>query len=133
MHFVQIRSYDNYIQANIQLNLLKEHGINCHLKDENTVTIDPFLSPAIGGMKLMVLNEDLSKAISLLDAATDAYLQTLPCPSCGAKTLERQTHVTSLNWWNRWIARLRGNAESVFTSEVICRSCGNRVTDLGFN
>ncbi len=32
----------------------EEEGINCWLKDENTVTIDPILTNAIGGIKLMV-------------------------------------------------------------------------------
>lgn len=129
MHFLQIRSYDNYIQANIQLNFLKEHGINCHLKDENTVTIDPFLSPAIGGMKLMVLDTDFSRAQLVLEEASDSYLQSQNCPVCGEQQLERRTHVKSQSWWSRWISRLRGSSDTVFKTEVICRSCGHRIED----
>jgi hypothetical protein len=54
MNFIQVRSYDNYIYAHIVLSMLQDSGINCHLKDEYTITIDPLLSPALGGIKLMV-------------------------------------------------------------------------------
>ena len=54
MNFVLLQSYDNYISAHIAMGRLEEDGINCWLKDENTVTINPILTNAIGGIKLMV-------------------------------------------------------------------------------
>ena len=33
MDFVELRSFDNYIEANIVLNMLRHRNINCHLKD----------------------------------------------------------------------------------------------------
>ena len=67
MNFVQLRSFDNYINANIQLGMLQEEGINCYLKDEYIITIDPLLSPAIGGMKLMVYETQAQRAMKLLE------------------------------------------------------------------
>jgi hypothetical protein len=67
MDFIQIRSFDNYIYAHIVLGMLQDAGINCHLKDEYTITIDPFLSPAIGGMKLMVHSSQAERAVELLE------------------------------------------------------------------
>jgi Putative prokaryotic signal transducing protein len=67
MDFIQIRSFDNYIYAHIALGMLQDAGINCHLKDEHTITIDPFLSPAIGGMKLMVHSSQAERAVELLE------------------------------------------------------------------
>jgi hypothetical protein len=67
MEFIQIRSFDNYITAHIQLAMLRDAGINCHLKDEYVVTIDPFLSPALGGMKLMVAQPQAGRALELLE------------------------------------------------------------------
>ncbi len=66
MNFVQVRSFDNYIQANIQLGMLQEEGINCHLIDEYIITLDPLLSPALGGMKLMVYETQAGRALDLL-------------------------------------------------------------------
>jgi hypothetical protein len=66
MKFVEVRSYDNYIPAHIILGKLRSEYINCHLLNENTVTIDPFLSNAIGGIKLMVAAPQLERALELL-------------------------------------------------------------------
>lgn len=68
MNFVQLRSFDNYISAHISLSMLQDAGINCHLQDEYVITLDPFLSPALGGMKLMVYPSQAARAASLLDA-----------------------------------------------------------------
>jgi hypothetical protein len=67
MEFVQLRSFDNYISAHIRLGMLQDAGINCHLKDEYSVTIQPFLSPALGGMKLMVYPSQIERASRLLE------------------------------------------------------------------
>jgi hypothetical protein len=47
--------------------MLQDAGINCYLKDEYTITIDPLLSPALGGMKLMVHPAQVQRAIELLE------------------------------------------------------------------
>ncbi len=69
MKFIELCSFDNYVTANIVLGMLQESGINCHLKDEYTVTIDPFLSPALGGMKIMVIEEQYERAAELIAEA----------------------------------------------------------------
>jgi hypothetical protein len=65
--FIEIRSYDNYIYAHIVLGKLRDADINCHLKDEYTITIDPLLSPALGGIKLMVAESQVDRALELLE------------------------------------------------------------------
>src|SRR5688500_7468257 len=87
MNFVELRSFDNYIEANTVLKMLQSFHINCHLKDEHTITIDPLLSPAIGGMKLMVHPNHVETAWSLLDKAEERYLKDIPCPICKAHAL----------------------------------------------
>ena len=67
MNFIPIRSYDNYIPAHIAMGRLKDEFINCYLENENSVTIDPFLSNAIGGIRLMVAESQAKQAIELLD------------------------------------------------------------------
>ncbi len=67
MKFVEIASFDNYIDAHILLGRLKEEYINCYLQDEYSVTIDPFLSNAIGGIKVMVVEVQAQRALDILD------------------------------------------------------------------
>lgn len=88
MEYVQLRSFDNYIEANIVLNMLRHENINCYLKDENIITIDPLLSPALGGMKLMVHHTHAERAWDLMDKAEKQYLKDIPCPVCKAHALK---------------------------------------------
>jgi hypothetical protein len=74
MHFVQLRSFDNYISAHISMTMLQDAGINCHLEDEHTITLDPFLSPALGGMKLMVYPSQAGRALRLLEQAESNHV-----------------------------------------------------------
>ena len=87
MKFVPLRTFDNYIEANIVMNMLIASGINAHLKDEFTITIDPLLSPALGGMKLMVHYTQIERAWELLEDADQQYLKSVPCPVCKAHAL----------------------------------------------
>ena len=87
MTFVPLRTFDNYIEANIVMNMLIASGINAHLKDELTVTIDPLLNPALGGMKLMVHYTQIERAWELLEDAEQQYLKSIPCPVCKAHAL----------------------------------------------
>ena len=88
MHFVPLRTFDNYVEANIVMNMLVASDINAHLKDEYSVTIDPLLSPALGGIKLMVHYTQVERAWGLLEDAEAKYLETIPCPVCKAHSLK---------------------------------------------
>ena len=80
-----LRSFDNYFQANILLTRLQSDGVECYLMDENTVTVDPLLSNAIGGIKLMVPAQQWEAAGTLLrqyDTRTAPEART--CSDCGA-------------------------------------------------
>ena len=70
MKFIEVASYDNYIPAHIAMGKLKNESINCHLVNENSVTLDPFLSNLIGGIKLMVAEEQVQRAIDLLNTTS---------------------------------------------------------------
>jgi Putative prokaryotic signal transducing protein len=62
MQVIRIRSFDNYIEANMIAGLLESEGIQSFLQDEFTATIDPMLSNAIGGIKLVVFEKDAVRA-----------------------------------------------------------------------
>jgi hypothetical protein len=64
--FIPLRTYDNYIPANMMLQRLEAEGIRAYLQDEYTVTINPIFSNQIGGIKLMVYTEQAGRASELL-------------------------------------------------------------------
>jgi len=68
MKFINVLAFDNYIPAHIAMGRLKEALINCYLQDEYSLTLDPFLSNAIGGIKLMVVDYQVERALEILNS-----------------------------------------------------------------
>ena len=100
MHFVPIFSFDNYVSAHIALGRLQEEGMDCWLKDENMVTIDPILTNAVGGIKLMVANSQADEAIAILATLQANHRATRSCPSCGSHNIE---YVSSARKAGNWL------------------------------
>ena len=98
MKLVTLRSFDNYFTANITLTKLHAAGIECYLKDENTVTIDPMLSNAIGGIKLVVKNEDEAMVRALLHNYDIEYMKAATCPKCGSNNFTYITKPGATNY-----------------------------------
>jgi len=131
MTFVPLRTFDNYIEANIVLSMLVASGINAHLKDEHTVTIDPLLSPALGGMKLMVYFAQVERAWELLEDAEHQYLQSIPCPVCKAHALK------AISVTKKYQCRLSAIINMLLCGESVeiikmyqCTSCGYDFKEL---
>lgn len=125
MKFIPIQSYNNYIDANIIMGRLEQEGIHCWLKDENTVTIDPILTNAVGGIKLMVPEIQLERAFELLKQFRSEIEATLKCPRCGSANVE---FVTTPRKASNWFGVIIG---FLFTSFALsgdkvyhCFDCG---------
>ena len=84
MKLVTIKTFDNYFLANITLTRLHADGVECYLKDEYTVTIDPILTNAIGGIKLVVKARDEEAVKKLLASYEAEYMKSACCPKCGS-------------------------------------------------
>ncbi|GAA4299835.1 DUF2007 domain-containing protein [Compostibacter hankyongensis] len=64
---ITLASYDNSFTANLYKTKLEAAGITCYLMDEHSTVLTPFLSNAIGGIKLRVFLEDAERALQVLD------------------------------------------------------------------
>lgn len=131
MSFKQIASFDNYLLANMTLGLLEENNINCHLKDENIVTIDPLLNPAVGGIKLMVFEAQEERARDLIKEAEAAYLDELICPYCNNKGLVAEEKIDS----PKTILGILKNKilygqTSLYRKYYRCKHCKSQLTEL---
>lgn len=129
--YITLRTFDNYMEARIVLNMLQHDNISCHLKDENTITIDPLLSPALGGIKLMVHQYHVQRARQLIENAEKAYLRTVACPICKAHTLK--IIFVTRKYRYRWMAVLSRllNGRPVEKLKMYrCTSCGSNFRDL---
>lgn len=63
---VTLRRYTNLQQALLAKSVLDSAGIECFLADQNVIRLDWFLSNALGGIRLLVRQEDAAAAESLL-------------------------------------------------------------------
>lgn len=107
MDFTLLRTFPDYIRAHIALGILQENNINCWLKDENTVTIDPILGYAIGGIKLMVTNDQLEDATKILTQLEEEKRKKYTCPNCGSNNIEYITsNRKTINWLSSFVTWL---------------------------
>lgn len=128
MNFIELNSFDNYMEANIVLNRLRYEGINCHL---NIVTIDPLLSPVIGGMKLMVHEKHVKLAWELLEEAKQQYLKMIACPICKQHTLKAITIAKKYKTLLGALGSMLLNGQPVrVTKQYKCNSCGYDFKEL---
>jgi DNA-directed RNA polymerase subunit RPC12/RpoP len=105
MDFIPVAVYTNYIDANIMLGRMQEDGIDCWLKDENIVTIDPILTNAVGGIKLMVAENERMKALQWLWEINKEKKAALSCPKCNSHNLE---YVSTPRKPGNWLSVLIG-------------------------
>ena len=98
MNLVTVKTFDNYFTANITLTRLHAAGVECYLKDEYTVTIDPILSNAIGGIKLVVKKSYEAMVKKLLDTYEAEYVKAATCPNCGSNSFVYITKPGATNY-----------------------------------
>jgi hypothetical protein len=67
--YITILTFHYPHEMDIARAYLEAHGIVCFAKDEFTVQNDHMFSPAVGGVKLQVKQEDYARAGELLKAA----------------------------------------------------------------
>lgn len=126
MRFVQLRSFDNYIPAHIMLQRLEGEGIRAYLKDEHTVTIDPILSNAVGGIKLMVYSDQWDRARRLAEEYEKTYRESLPCKHCNSLNVEYISRpYNSTNWFTAILIWLFGKNSMSLKKVYHCYDCGH--------
>jgi hypothetical protein len=89
---VMVGRYRNSPEAMVAKSMMDSAGIESILSDENLVRLDWFYSNLVGGIKLMVREEDAETARKVLEqnipeklevTGVGEYLQP-PCPQCGS-------------------------------------------------
>lgn len=68
---VVFRTYNTVFEANVVKELLASYNIPSMVKDEQTTILLPMFN-SMTGVKLMVLEKDLSEATKIVDAAGDS-------------------------------------------------------------
>lgn len=66
MNLVTLRTYTSQSELAIVRSLLDSEGIETFVLNENLIQVQPFLSNAVGGIRLQVLEEDYDRANEVL-------------------------------------------------------------------
>ncbi|TWT36266.1 hypothetical protein KOR34_11700 [Posidoniimonas corsicana] len=63
---VTVASFGYINEASVAVSLLQQEGINCCLDNEGIVSVNAFLSNAVGGVKVLVHEKDAERAACFL-------------------------------------------------------------------
>ncbi len=129
--FVAAQYFTNYIEANILLGRLQEEGISCWLKDENTVTINPIWTGAVGGIKLMVATQQATRAGEIIQSIKNITQQQNRCPQCGSGNVELvSTPRKAANWVTALLGFTFGDLAIAAVKVNHCFDCGHEFKPL---
>jgi Zn finger protein HypA/HybF involved in hydrogenase expression len=130
MKFIPVYIFDNYIEANIKMAMLKDAGIECWLKDEYTITMDPILTNAVGGIKLVVNENDADKAIKYIKEIEAQNQDIYICTQCRSANVQLvSTPRKAINWFTAIVSFFMGNYAITVEKAYHCFDCGNEFSE----
>lgn len=125
MDFIILKSFTNYIDAHIMLGRMRGEGIDCWLNNENTTTIMPIWTTAIGGIQLMVQEGQLEKASYILKIIEEERKENIACPKCNSIDVEYiNTMRKPANWFSAAASFLLGDYAVMPEQRYHCFNCG---------
>jgi len=96
------------VEAGLLRDALEEQGIRSFVRESNLGTIDPFVTPALGGIRLDVDSEHLERAreiVAAVRAALPPYIEADSrlenddrCPACRAFLEEDSDDCPACGW-----------------------------------
>jgi hypothetical protein len=126
MEFIILQSFNNYVDANLLLTRLESEDIKCWLKDENTVTIYPIWTNAVGGIKLMVREEDYARAYDIFKETENNRKLATGCPKCNGHNVELVSSPRkAANWFSALATFFLGSYALTVDKVNHCFDCGN--------
>ena len=87
-NYTVLTTFPYSTEAQITKSKLEAEGLSVMLLDEKTIDSDPLISQAIGGVKLLVPDDDFEKAVNIYNEIRHYELdengESIPCPSCNS-------------------------------------------------
>ena len=131
MKLILLNRFDNYFFANITYTKLQDAGIECFLRDENTVVVDPLLSNAIGGIKLEVAEDQYELAVELMKSAEQAYLDEIVCPYCYKPGFNPEEKINiPATFWGKLKNQIAYGQTSTYSKKYRCQNCKSLIDEL---
>ena len=105
---------------------LESEEIECWLQDENTVTINPIWTNAVGGIKLLVEKEDFYGARQIFREVENNRIQAVGWPKCKGHNIELvSTPRKASNWISAIFTYAFGGFAMAVDKVNHCFDCGH--------
>lgn len=119
------------MDAHLLMGRLESEGIECWLQDENTVTINPIWTNAVGGIKLMVKKEDAVLARQIFWEIETSRKQAIGCPKCKGHNIELvSTPRKVTNWFSAIFTFFVGDYALTVDKVNHCFDCGHEFENV---
>jgi len=127
---VAIRRYRDLPQAAMAQSILESAGIESFLADANLVRMDWFYSNAVGGIKVVVREEDAEEARQILEQEIPESIEVEGsgryeqprCPKCGSFDVSLDALDRRVSYGSLWL----GVPIHATVKGWSCASCGHR-------
>lgn len=132
-HLVSVRRFRDLPEALLAKGSLESSGIQCFLSEENIVRMDWFISNLVGGVKLLVNQEDAEAATAILDEPTPELLdvegvgeyQQPRCPECQSFDVNFEQLNRKVAYTSAWL----GMPIPLHAKAWTCESCRHKWQD----
>ncbi|MDQ3290823.1 MAG: DUF2007 domain-containing protein [Bacteroidota bacterium] len=127
---ITIATFPDAVKAQIMRGRLEAEGIPAFIADEHTLTNQPYLYMAYGGVRLQVTEIDRDKALAIIKTQNPfSDLETMPdllsdqCPNCHSNKVEEvSTRNRSILTFLRTL--LTTGTDEIKVRRFKCQNCG---------
>lgn len=114
-------------EADILCMQLEEVGVKAFIPDQNTASIQPLYSGAIGGIRIQIHDSDLDKARELLGESTPRVDKGIfECPKCSSDLVEYENISKRSAFLSLFLINM---PFTWFKRQCTCKSCGHKWKD----
>lgn len=113
-------------EADLLCMQLEEAGIKAFIPDQNTSSIQPLYSGAIGGIRVQIHEADLDKARELLDESKPHIEGIFHCPKCSSDSVEYENVSKRSAFLSLFLINI---PLTWFKRQCTCKECGHQWKD----
>ena len=126
--FTTVAVFTYSSEAKIIQGRLEAEGIPTFLFDDLTIDTDPFVSNAIGGVKLRVASENAERAQEILKSISQYSLddtgKAIECPDCRGNKIDYASNITDIKSLFHFIFAFLFSGLPFYTKyEYTCQDC----------
>jgi len=119
------------MDAHLLMTRLESEEVECWLQDENTVTINPIWTNAVGGIKLLVRKGDFARASGIFREIENNRKEAIECPRCKSHNIELvSTPRKAANWFSAILTFFFGDYALPVNKVNHCFDCGHEFENI---